>query len=138
MTTTWTPDTCSCVHVQDDDGGGGVAHVKTLNVCAAHLGLVGLPSFSQCLKENQAKNNLRQLAAQSVVKLRKAIINPDGSTTIDLADSVDYRWSFTGVGLARAMTAQFVGVTLTNAEKKAIADAVKANALLVPLTVTVL
>lgn len=135
----WTPDTCTCTFEYEPVAElvmADVAFPPTVTTpCPDHemLGADGDKIHRQVLKENRSKNNVRELAAHAAPKMAKPV-----NGGVDLADDVDYKWSFTGSGLARSLVVEFTGRALSNAEKTQIRAAIAANVDRVPVATTVL
>lgn len=112
--TTWSPDTCKCVveYAWDDTSPQETrvhSHNKTVKTCPAHTGIVGPALFNLLLRENQSKNMMLHESVKAVSKLRK----PNNDANInDLADGVEYVYSFSGSGDSRILSVKFNGANL--------------------------
>jgi hypothetical protein len=129
---TWKPDTCDCVIEEIYQGTEIVGGGQVVKKCAAHSTVEDKDLYGVLYAnpdgENKVKNQMyRVLLGMEDVKglgLEKVTKNKEGNDVIELADGVDYKWTFDGLGYNRKLKVEVKGAALTKAKK----DNIKAHA----------
>lgn len=129
---TWKPDTCDCVVEEIYEGTAIVGGGQVIKKCEAHSTVADEDLYGVLYAnpdgENKVKNQMyRVLLGMEDVKglgLEKVTKDKEGNDITELADGVDYKWSFEGIGYDRKLKVEVKGATLKKADK----DSIKAHA----------
>ena len=129
---TWKPDTCNCVIEEIYQGTEIVGGGQVVKKCDHHSAVADEDLYGVLYAnpdgENKVKNQMyRVLLGMEDVKglgLEKITKNKEGNDITELADGVEYKWSFDGVGYDRKLKVEVKGATLTKGKK----DSIKAHA----------
>lgn len=124
----WRPDTCQCVIEEIYNGTEIVGGGKVVKKCLSHSSvadesLYGV-IYSNADGENKRKNKmLRILLGHEEVKdigLSEVKIKEDGSSSKQLKDGIEYKWSFSGEGAERVLNVEVVGAVIDPSKKSEI------------------
>lgn len=121
--TTWRPDTCECefeYEWDDAEAEDNRTHTlkRVIKQCESHNGLIiGGNVYENVLKENQTKNKALGEFMEKVPRLKKQVMNEDGTNSFKLNPSIKYVWEFTGKDDKRELNIKFEGTNFSLIEK---------------------
>jgi|SRR5690242_20598371 hypothetical protein len=120
-TTTWEPDTCDCVILQNFDYAIDTENPQSISfqrICSLHQGIADHPTRYDTIlnKENRPRMQaLLELLLNAPTTVTDTL--SDGSKK--LKDGIEVHFSFTGTVPNRLITLTLTGVTLTANQKTA-------------------
>ena len=125
QTTRWSPDTCSCViEYTWDDTEPEATRTHTvsnyINTCTEHSLLAdNTTRWNTITEENPRKNTALQVALDNGPT---TLYDLSGTSRV-LKPTITYNYSWSGIPPNRVLTISFTGVSLTNAQKTTIRNA---------------
>jgi hypothetical protein len=120
---TWEPDTCNCKLVIEhfDNGVENGTVLANSTICNFHTGKTRANILPSALDHGRRKNHI----IGEVLSRFPAIAGKlDENGSLVLKDDKTVNWSFSGTGDSRVLNISFVGITLSNAQKNTLQNAV--------------